>query len=127
MAGEFSMVNGLLRGRRIVVPPALCKELLTRIHDGNQGITKCRERARNSVWWLGISHDLEELVRKCDVCVKEQTQRAQPLVPSALPQLPWQLVASDLFQWKDTMYVLLVDYYSRYIEMARLDRVIARK
>ena len=59
MAAEFSVEGGLLmRGSRIVIPPALRKELLDKIHEGHQGITKCRERARQSVWWPGLSREL---------------------------------------------------------------------
>ena len=57
----------------------------------------------------------------CEICTKAQIQRAQPLIPSALPELPWQLVATGLFQCKDQIYLMLADYYSRYIEIARLD------
>ena len=126
MAAEFSVANGLLlRGTRIVIPPPLRADLLQRIHEGHQGITKCRERARSSIWWPGISTDLEQLVHRCEECTKAQVQRAQPLHPSPLPDLPWQRVATDLFQWKDATYLLVVDYYSRYIEIARLDRPTA--
>ena len=40
--------------------------------------------------------------------------------PSKLPELPWQKVGTDLFEWDKHMYVLIVDYYSRFIEIARL-------
>ena len=44
MAAEFSVENGLLlRGTRIVIPPPLCADLLQRIHEGHQGMTKYRE------------------------------------------------------------------------------------
>ena len=123
MAAEFSVVNGLLmRGSRIVIPPSLRQAMLTKIHIGHQGITKCRERARQSVWWPGFSRDLEELVRNCPECCKAQRQRAQPLTPSQLPELPWQKVGTDLFEWKKDTFLLIVDYYSRYIEIARLSR-----
>ena len=59
IAAEFSVEGGLLmRGSRIVIPPTLHKELLDKIHEGHQGITKCRERARQSVWWPGLSREL---------------------------------------------------------------------
>ena len=38
-----------------------------------------------------------------------------------LPNLPWQKVATDLFHWKTSTYLLLVDYYSRYIEISKLN------
>ena len=36
------------------------------------------------------------------------------------PQLPWQKVASDMFEWRKNSYLLIVDYYSRWIEIAKL-------
>ena len=80
------------------------------------------ELARQSVWWPGLAKRLEELVHNCQECLKAQRQHPQPLTPTPLPQLPWQKVASDLFEWKQTVYLLVVDYYSRYIEIARLSR-----
>ena len=123
VSAQLSIANDLLlRGKRIIVPPPLRKTLLHKLHSGHQGITKCRKRARQSVWWPGLSKQLEELVLKCPECVKAQWQRPQPLTPTPLPQLPWQKVATNLFEWKQTTYVLVVDYFSRYIEIARLNR-----
>ena len=39
-----------------------------------------------------------------------------------MPILPWQKVGSDLFEWQQANYLLVVDYYSRFIEIARLNR-----
>lgn len=41
----------LMRGNRIIIPITLQKSVLTQLHTGHQGIRKCRERARQSVWW----------------------------------------------------------------------------
>ena len=126
LAAEFSVVDGILmRGSRIVIPQSLQKEMLDKLHTGHQGITKCRNRARQSVWWPGLSTQLEELVNNCETCCKHQHQRAQPMTPSELPELPWQKVATDLFEWNNDNYVLVTDYYSRYIEVAKLNRSTA--
>jgi hypothetical protein len=123
VAAELSVQEGLLlRGSRIVIPPQLRKTLLNKIHCGHQGIAKCRELARQSIWWPGLSKQLEELIQNCRECLKAQQQRPQPLTPTPLPALPWQKVASDLFEWNQSVYVLIVDYYSRYIEIARVNR-----
>lgn len=128
VAAELSEVDSLLmRGSRIVIPPPLHKEILGCLHSSHQGITKCRERARQSVWWPGISQELATVVQNCTECCKAQNQRAQPLVPTPLPDLPWQMVGTDLFEWHEQTYLLIVDYYSRYIEIARLRNTTAEE
>ena len=41
-------------------------------------------------------------------------------MPHDIPDGPWQNVLTDLFQWNDRNYVLVMDYYSRYFEVAQL-------
>ncbi len=85
----------LLRGCRIAIPALLRKEIIDKIHTSHQGVT---ERARQSVWWPGHSAQLEQLVKNCRECCKTQSQRDEPLLPSALPELPFQKVGTDLFE-----------------------------
>ena len=64
---------------------------------------------------------LANMVENCTTCCKFQKQTPEPLMPSVLPTLPWQKVASDLFKWRGATYLLIVDYFSKYIEISRLD------
>ena len=41
-------------------------------------------------------------------------------MPSKFPDLPWQEVASDLFVWNGIHYLLVIDYFLRYVEIAKL-------
>ena len=41
-------------------------------------------------------------------------------MPSKFPGLPWQKVASDLFVWSGVHYLLVIDSFSRYVEIAKL-------
>lgn len=123
VAGELSVQDGLLlRGCRLVIPEALQGRVLNQLHEGHQGILKCRERARQAVWWPGLSRELEDHVTDCQMCCQHRSQRAEPLIPTPLPDLPWQKVATDLFEWNKSTYLLIIDYYSRWIEIARLER-----
>ena len=56
----------------------------------------------------------------CSECCRAQNQRSEPLIPTSLPELPWQIVATDLLEWRKHTYLLIVDYYSRFIEIAQL-------
>lgn len=95
-------------------------DILNKLHVGHQGIRKCRERAKQAVWCPGISKQLEKLVSECPNCIKFRVQRVEPLIPSPLPNLPWQKLGTDLFEWDKTIYLLIIDYYSCWIEIAKL-------
>ena len=46
-------------------------------------------------------------------------------MPIKSPLSSWQQVAMDIFEWEKKQYLLAVDYYSSYIEIARLDHSTA--
>ena len=57
---ELTICDGLLLyGSRIIVPKSLQWETLSKIHQGHQGIEKCRLRVSTSVWWPGVSREMQ--------------------------------------------------------------------
>ena len=95
MSSEIVIQGGLLmRNNRTIIPFLLRQEILVKVHTGHQGIHKCRERARQSVWWPGISRQLEDPIRSCPHCCKERLQSIEPLIPTEFPSLPWEKVAT---------------------------------
>ena len=63
---EVSVKDGLMmRGSQKVIPKILQQEVLKQIHSGHQGLNKCKERARHSVWWAGITKSIEKYVNGC--------------------------------------------------------------
>ena len=114
--GSLSVSNGLLTyGDRIIVPKDLRPAILDKIHQGHQGIGKCLERAKDSVWWPGIAGDVKSIVASCDHC-----QTFKPLVTTPLPDLPRQRIGVDLCQFERHEYLVMVDYHSRWIEILHL-------
>ena len=73
-----------------------------------------------SVWWPGISQQIKHFVERCSVCVKERIPTAEPLIPTPLPDYPWQRVGTDLFVLKGEHYLIVVDYFSRYPEVIKM-------
>ena len=45
-------------------------------------------------------------------------QPVEPLITRAMPDLPWQKVALDFLEYDRKTYLLVVDYYSRFIKIA---------
>lgn len=119
---ELSEHNGLvLRGSRIVVPRQMRGEILQKIHEGHQGLVKCRERACSSVWWPGLSTDINKLVTSCQVCCElKRTQQKEPLISTPLPERPWKRIAMDLCEHNHHNYLVISDYYSRFLEILQL-------
>ncbi len=118
---DLLIAEGLLmKGKRLVIPGSIRGEVLEKVHQRHQGITKCLERAQMSLWWPGITKQIKDKVSQCETCVKNSYSHPEPLLTNPLPSRPWQRVASDIFHWNKGNYVLLIDYYSRYIEVASL-------
>ena len=121
---SFSIQGGLLlMGNRLVIPQVLRKEMLERVHQGHQGIVKCRALARSCIWWPGLSKEIASLVENCPACEKFRSVPPEPLNPTPTPDYAWQKVGSDIFDWQGENYLLLVDYYSRWIEVSHLSNI----
>ena len=90
---HFSVADGiLLYDDRIVIPRTLRSDMLSRIHEGHQGINKCRELANLYIWWPNMSVDIREMCQKCVTCIeKKPAQCKEPLNPSSPPSGPWRL------------------------------------
>jgi hypothetical protein len=106
----------IMYGARFYIPTSLRPRYLALCHEGHQGIEKSRRQACQQVWWPGLSVDLEEYVRKCEICVKHSQVKHQPVVDTGLPEGPWVEIGADLFHFEDKIYLVLVDYYSKWIE-----------
>ena len=58
--GPLTIIDDLLLFRsRIVIPKGLQKEILQKIHNGHQGIVRCRQRISSAVWWGGQEYLLK--------------------------------------------------------------------
>jgi transposase InsO family protein len=112
--------NLLLYGSRLVIPADARQDILDKLHAGHLGITKTRELARQSVWWPGLSSQIADAVHRCPQCRIHQPRQKEPLLTTKFPDYPWQHVATDIFELQQRPFLLVVDFYSRFVELAAL-------
>ena len=114
------MENGLItKGARLLIPSTL-RKVLEQIHDGHLGIDKCMLKARDSVFWPGISNDICETVEKCGIC-QASSRAAKPVGNvSDMPPHAWHTLGTDLFYWNKIDYLVIRDYFSKYLIVRRL-------
>ena len=119
---ELVVTDGLiLKGETIVVPQALRKDILAQIHEGHLGIKRSKLRVRDLVVWPGMTKRIEDKVTNCSTCHELRSSNPrEPMLSHKIPKCPWQIVATNLFLWNDVNYIVVVDYYSRYWEIASL-------
>ncbi|UYV83552.1 K02A2.6-like [Cordylochernes scorpioides] len=63
-----------------LAPCSLRSEILSRIHEGHQGVTKSRRRMRENVYWPKSYKDVEQMVLNCNECIKERISRERETV-----------------------------------------------
>ena len=94
----LSIKSGLITcGDRIIIPREMRPQMLQYIHEGHQGKEHCLLRAKNTVFWPGISLNVQQLIEKCMIC--QEYGESHPLIgaPQVLPPFPWHTIAIDLF------------------------------
>ena len=119
---EISKEDGLLyKNQRLIVLHSERLETLKVLHLGHYAVDKMQLMALETVYWLGINKDILKQYQSCKTCIKHfKSQQCEPLESHPTPELPWQMVATDLFKIRNSRYLLLVDYYSRFPILCKL-------
>ena len=97
-------------------------EMTSRAHRSHLGIQYTINTVRDIMYWPRMTADLTEAVQRCETC--QQTKPAlpkEPMMTYPVPTLPWQIVASDCFECENQHYLVVVDLFSDFIEIRKLD------
>ncbi|XP_062516181.1 uncharacterized protein K02A2.6-like [Corticium candelabrum] len=111
----------IFKGERIVIPSELRHMMLEKIHYAHLGINGCIRRAKECLFWPGMTAAIRDYVERCETCrLFDHKQHKETLMSHEIPSRPCSKVGSDLFEVKDHHYLVLVDYYSSFTEVERL-------
>ena len=108
----------------LLLPTRNIKLHLTIIHEGHLGLGKCKLRAKDTVYWPGLNGQLEKLMFNCELCLKyshsKYKQKPSTSLGQEIPVHPWTKLATDIFHFESTCYLLIVDYTSRFPVVCKL-------
>lgn len=105
----------------IFVPIHMRSSMLKLLHESHFGITKTKKRAKSLFYWPSMSSDIDNLIASCKVCAKFQNSNwKEPLIPHEVPNFPFEKIGSDICEIGDKFYLIIVDYFSKWIEIIKI-------
>ncbi|KAF6027134.1 hypothetical protein EB796_014556 [Bugula neritina] len=78
--------------------------------------------ARTNIYGPGMRADRRRYIDGCSKCIIHRKMKTLSMNPSKLPDPPWHTLELDLFEYKSKDYLLMIDYYSRWIEVIEIEK-----
>jgi hypothetical protein len=122
LRGEIHSDEGLVfLNHRLIIPTSLRLKFIKMLHEGHIGTTKMKQTARKLYYWPKIDEHLDTYVRRCFVCQTYQNNNVkEPLLSHEVPKLPFHKIATDIMDFKGKCYLVVYDYYSKWLDIKLL-------
>ena len=116
---DLSVVDGVpMYGRRVLVPKVLRQKVLECLHSAHQCPVRMTDRAKQSVYWPGISTDIENIRASCAYCSRNAPSHApMPPLPVASPEFPMQMIVADYFDVKGRSWLVIADRFTGWLSL----------
>ena len=113
-----------MKGTGIVIPDKKWEAVLKLIHEGHLSLNNCKLHVRETVYCPGRNDQLEKLILSCELYLKYlQSKCKQKPTMSLEQEIPlhhWTKLATDLFHFEGTSYLLIVNYTSKFLVMYKI-------
>ncbi|XP_015118224.1 uncharacterized protein K02A2.6-like [Diachasma alloeum] len=118
----------LMLGMRVVVPIVLRSMVLSELHVTHMGIVRMKAMARSFVWWPGIDSDIDKITKTCQLCLENASNPPRSeLNVWKWPEGPNQRIHIDYLQIKDKMYLVIIDSFSKWIDVKAMKDITSRR
>ena len=120
-AQMVSRINESSLQCRVIIPPVLRPEIIESLHAAHQGVSAMNERAQASVYWPGITKDIQRARESCRSCNQNApSQTRPPPVAPWIPSTPFEAISCDYFDYKGMHYFVAADRLSGWTEQERI-------
>lgn len=106
---------------RLIIPERMKAGILVDLHTGHFGVEKIFDKAKKNFYWMNMKSDIADYISRCKPCQTYQRSNCkEPLHPHPLVDRPWEKVAIDFFFCKGLDWLVVIDSYSNWIEVAKM-------
>ena len=94
-----------------MIPRGAPDDIVSRVHASHVGINGSIRRARESVYFPGMTTAIKDQVSRCPVCIQYQGEwQKEPLMTHPATSRPWEKVGVDIFTYRSQDYLITVNY-----------------
>ena len=102
-------------------------KMLKLIHRSHLDIAKSLSQARDILYWPGMASQIQDIVLSCVTCNAHQRRnQKEPLMSHSAPDRPLSELGVDIFKLQGQQHLVIVDYYSGFIEIDPLTHLTAK-
>ena len=122
---QITCEDGIIyKETRLIIPKSERASTLKVLHMGHYAVDKMSLRARETVYWPGISEDIRHTYHHCHICAKfARTQQRETLQSIETLQTTWEQLGLDIFTLRNTQYLLVIDYFSQFPVVKQLQSI----
>ena len=84
----------------------------------------------NCCYWPNINKEIEEMIRNCPTCLEfapaKPKIKKKDMLQHEVPSTLWTKLATDIFHFQGTNYLILVDYTSKFPVVKQLRKIDQR-
>jgi len=119
---EIDVDDGLVFvGGKLVVPSVLKSYVLNKVHEGHVKGGKAVTKARQVLFWRGMSQDILNFEKTCRVCEKfSRANSKSPMLSHDVPDYPFQKIGADILDFEGKSFLIVVCYLSKWFQVIPL-------
>ena len=121
---EISLLEDSLlvvNNKRIYIPVGCQKKILELLHESHCGMNKTYATAKSRYYWPGLCNDIANCINKCEACQFHWVNLPNDIKVKTFANQLMEHVSINIFQSKNNHFLVMVDRFSRYPWISRMD------